>query len=366
MSDSRQVDSHRPAHPSSPAGPARVRRAARARLLPVTALALAALLPAAGSVAAEPRPEPPTVSTSGAQPDSQKRPAIPRARAYDKNNKLMSSTKPIVRHCGKNPKDCQFKMNRAVLPLQYYSTVRSLGNAVINCTKSDIAVDRTVSLETGSQDNLGGEITGSIAVEGSINASGEVSAGVSGEGHATAKTPDLSKGPTSEFGAKGGANAGGKVGASAGLRATFSGAFKAHYDKTWTSKHTESTTYRMTVKRGDALTFAASAAMQRISGTLTTKRGDRITNVIVEGPSTVNSSSLIAKTTTAAGNTCDRLRPGSGGPQPPDFYSAPASGRPAAGPESKRSPSGRVPATKTKEGLTVLPADLARKVGQDQ
>ncbi|WP_206507828.1 hypothetical protein [Streptomyces chrestomyceticus] len=293
----------------------RIPHARRGRLLPVAALALAALLPAASSVAAQPLPEHAAQgqSASRAAADgnspAQERPAIPQARAYDKNNKPMASTEPVVRYCNDNPKGCDFKMNRAVVPLQFFSTIRSLGNAVINCTQSNITVDRTVELQTGSQDNLGGEITGSIAIEGHINATGEVTAGVNGEAHAVAKTPDQSKGPSAEAGAKGSANASGKLGAQAGLKATFSGAFKAHYNKTWTTTHTESTKYQMTVKTGDALVFGASAAMERISGTLTTGRGDRITNVVVDGPSTVNSSSFIARTDTAPGHTCDRLRP---------------------------------------------------------
>ncbi|MEV0280787.1 hypothetical protein AB0I22_30970 [Streptomyces sp. NPDC050610] len=346
----------------------------RARLLPVTALALAAVLPAAASVAAQPLPESlkrvqyePRSAAEGRSP-APERPAIPQARAYDKNGKPMASTAPVLRYCNDNPKGCGFTMDRAVVPLQFFSTVKSLGNAVINCTKSNIIVDRTVDLQTGSQDNLGGEITGSIAIEGHINASGEVSAGVSGEGHALAKTPDQSKGPSAEAGAKAGANASGKVGAQAGLKAAFSGAFKAHYSKTWTTTHTESTKYQMTVKTGDALVFGASAAMERISGTLTTRRGDRVANVVVDGPSTVNSSSFIARTSTAPGDTCDRLRPA--GDTGPDrsvrrpvadrALAAPGSGHPVSAPV-RRSVSAPVPAARTTEGLTVLPADLARK-----
>ncbi|MFF2807954.1 hypothetical protein ACFVT2_12300 [Streptomyces sp. NPDC058000] len=297
----------------------RRRRARRSRVLPVTALALAALLPAAGSVAAQPLPQPhgqvalPAAGAAEHDQDSSglvpgDRPAIPQARAYDKNNKPMASVAPVLRYCNKNPKGCNFKMTRA-LPLQFTSVVKSLGNAVINCTHKEIKVDRTVQLQTGSQDNLGGEITGSIALEGHINVNGEVSAGVNGEGSVTAKTPDMSKGPMAEAGAKVGANASGKVGGDMGLKATFSGAFKAHYQRTWTTTHTESTVYHMEVKNGDTLIFAAEAAMERISGVLTTNNGQRISNVVVDAPSSVNSSSFIARTDTTPAGACNRLRP---------------------------------------------------------
>ncbi|MGG2464259.1 hypothetical protein ACO0M4_31595 [Streptomyces sp. RGM 3693] len=283
----------------------------------MTALALAVLLPAAGSVAAQPLPQPQAgQSAAGAAEHDQDssgtalgdRPAIPQARAYDKNNKPMASVAPVLRYCNKNPKGCNFKMTRA-LPLQFTSVVKSLGNAVINCTNKDIKVDRTVQLQTGSQDNLGGEITGSIALEGTINANGEVSAGVNGEGSVNAKTPNMKEGPMSEAGAKVGANASGKVGASVGLKATFSGAFKAHYQRSWTTTHTESTVYHMEVKNGDTLIFAAEAAMERISGVLTTNNGQRISNVVVDAPSSVNSSSFIARTDTTPAGVCNRLRP---------------------------------------------------------
>ncbi len=95
---------------------------------------------------------------------------------------------------------------------------------------------------------------------------------VNGEGHSTAKIPNL-KGPNGEVGAVAGANADGKAGAQMGLQATFSAAFKPHHAKTWTTKHAEATKYQMTVKRGDILVLGASSAMERISGTLTTNRG---------------------------------------------------------------------------------------------
>ncbi|MEV6028950.1 hypothetical protein [Streptomyces sp. NPDC052036] len=253
---------------------------------------------------------PATASAAGGDPASgPAQPPVPTARAYDRDGREMRSVKPVLDYCRSQPGGCRFALDDKILPLQFFSTVRSFGNAVINCTQSDITVDRKVDLETGSQDNLGGEITGSVALEGQVNVSGEVSAGVSGEGGITFKTPNMKDGPMSETNAKGGAQGSGKLGASLSAKAAFQAAFKAQYQHTWTARHTESTAYHMTVKQGDALVFAASAAMQRIAGTLTTDRGQVVRNIVVESPSTVNTSSFIASTTTMPGSTCDRLRP---------------------------------------------------------
>ncbi|MFI8281079.1 hypothetical protein ACIGBH_40695 [Streptomyces sp. NPDC085929] len=340
------------------ARPSRSRHPRRPVLLPAAALALTALLPQSAALAARP--------ASAPAQETAARPAIPQAQAYDKNNKPMASIEPVVRYCAGTPSGCSFKIDAVDQPQQFFSTVKSLGNAVVNCTKNDITVDRTIQLQTGSQDNLGGEITGSIAVQGSINASGEVSAGVNGEGHATAKTPNLKDGPNAEVGAKAGANAGGKLGAQIGLQASFSAAFKAQYSKTWTTTHTESTKYQMTVKRGDVLVFGASAAMERISGTLTTNRGQRVTNVIVDGPSTVNSSSFIARTNTAPGDTCDRLRP-LGRTAADDDRSLSSHGRSLQAPKDQTSapePAGAPSMPEPADGLTPLPARLEGEAGK--
>ncbi|MER7988273.1 hypothetical protein ABTY53_22205 [Streptomyces noursei] len=283
------------------------RRAGRSRVLPVTALALAALLPTAGSVAAQPLPQP-QAATADSAPTLGDRPPVPQARAFDKNNKPMASVAPVLRYCNRNPAGCNFKMTRA-FPLQFRSVVKSLGNAVVNCTNHGMTVDRTVELKTSSQDNLGGEITGSIALEGTINASGEVSAGVNGEGSVNAKTPNMKEGPMSEAGAKVGANASGKVGGSVGLKAAFSGAFKAQYQRSWTTTHTESTKYHMEVDGGDSLVFEGNASMERISGILSTNNGQRITNVIVDAPSSINTSSFMARTVRTPPGACNQLHP---------------------------------------------------------
>jgi hypothetical protein len=47
--------------------------------------------------------------------------------------------------------------------------------------------------------------------------------------------------------------------------------------------------------------------MRRIAGTLTVG-GLQVRNIVVDGPSTVNTSTFIADTFTAPGNACDRLR----------------------------------------------------------
>lgn len=152
---------------------------------------------------------------------------------------------------------------------EYFTTVKSLGNAVINCTDRDITVDRRADLKVGSQDNLGGEISGTIALTGTINVSGSVTAGVTGEGSIEFKTPLLDKGPTTAIKGTGTATGEGTVTGAVGASAAFTGAFKANYLKTWTTEQTDSTNYHMTVKGGDALVFGASVALPPFSGNAT-------------------------------------------------------------------------------------------------
>lgn len=233
---------------------------------------------------------------------------VPAAQAYD-GDKPLTSSKEVSAYCAAHAGDCRFKIDR-VASSEYRTTVKSLGNAVVNCTKADIKVTRQISLQVSSSDNLGGEITGQLTVEGQLNASGSVTAGVSGEAGGTFKTPDQSKGPSAEVTAKGGANGSGTIGGSATLRAAFQGAFKLAYSKTWSTQQTESTSYEVVVKPGDALVFGASAAMQRVSGSISTGSGLGIRNVFVDGPSSVNTSTFVADTFTVPGNTCQKLRPG--------------------------------------------------------
>ncbi|MEU4224899.1 hypothetical protein AB0F17_11435 [Nonomuraea sp. NPDC026600] len=255
-----------------------------------------ALLPAAALVALVP-------VAAFADPE----PHVPTARAFAGDEPL-PSTRGATKYCATHPGGCRFEIDKAASG-DYYSTVKSLGNAAINCTDDPITVNRQITLKTGSSDNLGGEITGNITVEGQINASGEVSAGVNAEGNGSFDTPNKQQGPSATVGAKAGASGSGKLAGSLGLKGAFQGAFKLQYQRTWTTEHTESTSYSTTVRSGDALAFAASSAMQRIAGTITTRGGLLVRDVVVTGPSTVNTSTFFAQTFTVPGNTCDQVRP---------------------------------------------------------
>ncbi|WP_214411353.1 hypothetical protein [Sphaerisporangium fuscum] len=255
------------------------------RTLPTTALI--ALMPVAAFAGPEPR--------------------IPTAQAFV-GDKPLPSTRPVTDYCATHPGGCRFNIDTASSG-DFYSAVKSLGNAAINCTDDDINVERVITLKTGSSDNLGGEITGNISVEGQINASGEVSAGVNAEGSGSFDTPNKQQGPSASVGAKAGANGSGKLAGSLGLKGAFQGAFKLQYQHGWTSEHTESTTYRAKVRPGDALTFAASAAMQRIAGTISAGGGLNLRNIVVTGPSSVNSSTFYAETFVMPGNSCEQVHP---------------------------------------------------------
>lgn len=243
-----------------------------------------------------------TGSSYGAEP-----PEVPTPVAYEGNTEL-ASTQKVTEYCASHPGGCRFQINRAASG-DYYSAVKSLGNAVVNCTKDEITVAREITLRTASSDNLGGEITGKIAIEGTINTSGEVTAGVNGKATGEFTTPDKSKGPTATVGAEAGASGSGKIAGSLGVKGAFEGAFKLAYQRSWTTEQTEKTTYSTKVRPGDALVFGASSAMQRIAGEITTGTGSGIRRVVVDGPSTVNTSTFVADTFTVPGDTCDRLRP---------------------------------------------------------
>ncbi|MEV4251393.1 hypothetical protein AB0J63_49425 [Streptosporangium canum] len=237
-------------------------------------------------------------------PDTQ--PKVPVAQAFD-GDKPLPSVKPVIERCEAQPGDCRFEIDKAAF-IQFRSVVRSLGNAVINCTGGPIRVMREVTLTTGSTDNLGGEITGKISVEGQVNVSGEVTAGVSGEANAEFKTPNMQQGPSATAGVKGGANGSGKLAGSLGVKGAFEGAFTGKYQHEWKREHSEKTTFEVSVASGDALTFAASSAMQRVGGNLSVGGGLGVRNIVVDGPSTINTSTFTASTFTVPGSTCQRVR----------------------------------------------------------
>ncbi|MEV7541097.1 hypothetical protein [Streptomyces sp. NPDC089915] len=243
------------------------------------------------------------LSPAAAEPPP-KAPAVPAVKAFDGDRRLPSADR-VRAYCAAHSGDCRFTID----PLAsggFYTAVKSFGNAVVNCTRDPITVARQIALRTSSSDNLGGEITGKIAVEGQISATGEVTAGVTAKGSGDFTTPNKQLGPTATVGAEAGVNGSGKVGGSVGVKAAFEAAFKRTYQRTWVTEQTETTTYTTTVRSGEALSFGASVAMQRIAGTLTTGTGLKASGIVVDGPSTVNNSTFMADTFPVPASVCDR------------------------------------------------------------
>ncbi len=214
----------------------------------------------------------------------------------------------ILEYCGTKRTACSFTIDPKS-DREYATAVRSLGNAVVNCTKSDMGVDRTVTLRTSSTDNIGGEISGKITAEGTVTASGEVTTNLSNDITSENKTPNLKDGPTSTNGTKTTVAGGAKAAGSMSAKLAFEAAFKATYSKSWTVDNTETTVYKTTVKPYDMLVFGASAAMRRVVGKLVTDTGSAIHNVSVDSPSMVNSSSFVAQTYAVPDKLCGRKRP---------------------------------------------------------
>ncbi|MCX4983902.1 hypothetical protein [Streptomyces sp. NBC_00572] len=274
---------------------------------------------------------------------------VPRALTADGRPAKVAD---VLKHCGTKRNACTFEIDRK-LGREYATAVKSLGNAVINCTQSDMAVERTVTLKTGTTDNIGGEISGQITAEGTVSATGAVSTNLTGEISSENKTPDLDKGPTSANTAKttvaGGATASGSLSA----RLAFEAAFKATYSKSWTVENTEETVYKTTVKPHDMLVFGASAAMRRVAGSLVADTGARIIGIVVDSPSMVTSSNFIAQTYAAPAGVCGGMRPtGNTAPTP-----APGPGRALAPASAAEVPAARaVPPGAEPKHVVVLPA----------
>ncbi|WP_406367458.1 hypothetical protein [Streptomyces sp. NBC_00645] len=220
---------------------------------------------------------------------------------------------------------------------EFTTTVKSLGNAVVNCTQNDMGVDRTVTLRTSSTDNIGGEISGKVTAEGTVNASGQVTTNLANDITSNHKTPNLKDGPTSENGTKTSVSGGATLSGSMSAKLAFEAAFKATYSKSWTVDNTEATTYKTVVKPYDMLVFGASAAMRRVVGQLVTDQGSRILNIAVDSPSMVNSSSFVAQTYAVPDLLCGRKRPAGDTASDSDN-----SGRSAARPSE--APAGATPA----------------------
>ncbi|MFZ3492014.1 hypothetical protein ACODT5_02015 [Streptomyces sp. 5.8] len=233
---------------------------------------------------------------------------MPQAQALDASGKPMASVRPILDYCKTSGSNCSFQIDPDQTE-QFYTAARSMGNAVINCTNKEIKITRKLELKTRSTDNLGGNITGSAEASGNVSSAAEsaTNSNTSSEGSFT--TPNFEQGPTStNSGSSQSGNAGSASG-SQGASAVFTGGFGVNYFHEWQREQTEETKYELTLAAGDAASFSASHAMQRVNGKLTTGNGATVRNVTVDGPSTVNTSTFIAHTFTVPGDTCRRVRP---------------------------------------------------------
>lgn len=266
---------------------------ARRAVLAAPALTLAVLL--AGAAPAPAAPPSPDRGGPGPVP-------VPRALTADGKP---AKTDDILEHCGEKRSNCVFRIDTRAGG-EFATAVKTLGS-VINCTQSDMKIDRKLTLHAGSTDNISGEISGSVTAEGTVEASGEVTTNLTQGITSNHKTPDLSKGPTSENGTNTTVAGGGKVAGSINAKLAFQAAFKAAYGKSWTVDSTEETTYGATVNPHDMMVFGASVAMRRIVGQLVTDQGSRILNIAVDSPSMVNSSHFVAQT--YAASTCGGTRP---------------------------------------------------------
>ncbi|MFG2818713.1 hypothetical protein ACGFX4_04715 [Kitasatospora sp. NPDC048365] len=224
---------------------------------------------------------------------------------------------PAIAHkCGQEY-DCSFRIIPG-LTREITSAVASVGNAVINCTNKPIDIVRTVVLESSTTDNIAGEISGRAALEGTIDNTTDVSGSVSGSNKTEVTHTDITapsdKGPNSETTNGGSISVGGSATGAAQLKlsakASFELAFKATYSHEWKRTSTETTQVKFTVKSGDELQFGTMNAMTRTVGELTVGGiGKLIKNIIVDSPSTVNVSTVVAQTFSATGR-CLSLRPG--------------------------------------------------------
>ncbi|MFD7987870.1 hypothetical protein ACFXKJ_35735 [Kitasatospora indigofera] len=241
-------------------------------------------------------------------------PPFPVAQALDGAQPL-ASLGEVTGLCGK-ASDCSFRMyDRA--PREFVSGVLSVGNAAINCTDSDMEIDRTVTFVTSSTDNIGGEISGRAAIEGGV----DTTVTVSGSANATPGIvnsvtqygPNKDKGPSTKDDAKNTAEVTGTVAGSnalhLGAKASFESAFRASFSRQWQAVNTESTRVVFKVSAGDEIQFGMVNAMSRTAGELkVNSTGKLIKNITVDSPSSVTVSSIVAQTFAVPGK-CLSLRP---------------------------------------------------------
>ncbi|MER8186923.1 hypothetical protein [Kitasatospora sp. NPDC094015] len=221
----------------------------------------------------------------------------------------------IARGCGPQYA-CEFRILPG-LSREFTTAVVSVGNAAVNCTDRAIDVYRTVVLESSTTDNIGGEISGSATLSGTIDNTTDVSAGASGSNKTeithTDHTAPTDKGPNADIANGATLAVGGSVSGAAQLKlsatATFALAFRATYSHEWRRSSTESTQVKFTVQPNDELQFGVLNAMTRTVGELRVDGlGKLIKNVIVDSPSSVNVSTVVAQTFSAT-DRCLSLRP---------------------------------------------------------
>ncbi|MCE0445158.1 hypothetical protein LT493_08910 [Streptomyces tricolor] len=211
-----------------------------------------------------------------------------------------------------------------------------------------------MELDTTSTDNIGGEISGSGTIEGTAWTDNEVSGSATGEvqaqqtlqnstkGSATKENTSKSsqtnhsapkdKGPnqdtTSEATSKVSSTVEDTVtgtaqmtekGSTTGafkrslihlaLRGAFTAAFKGTWNHTWSMTNTETTEVTFTLKSNDEIQFGALNSMSRIVGDLHVDgTGKLVKDIAVDGPSTTNSSTVVAQTYSNP-DKCQTLRP---------------------------------------------------------
>ncbi|WDN54969.1 hypothetical protein [Streptomyces clavuligerus] len=286
---------------------------------------------------------------------------MPTAQAFDGTRQLPSVSE-VTRLCGQTDRHaCSFTIDPA-RSREYTSVVHSVANGAINCTSEPMNVKRTVTLQSISTDNIGGEISGSGTIEGTAGTDNEVSG--SGTGQVTAQqtlqesdrgsetegttnktgTTNHSnlkdKGPTQDVTSEsttsisdtvdhtvtdttqttemGSTTVAAKSNIHLALRGAFTAAFRGIWNHTWSMVNTETTEVQFTIKANDELQFGALNAMTRTVGDLVVDgTGKLVKNVTVDGPSTVNSSTIVAQTFTNP-DRCQTLRPPGASARQPD------------------------------------------------
>ncbi|MFB8167083.1 hypothetical protein ACFC60_03890 [Kitasatospora purpeofusca] len=223
---------------------------------------------------------------------------------------------PAIAHrCGQDY-DCSFRIIPG-LTREFTSAVASVGNTAINCTNRAIDIFRTVVLESSTTDNIAGEISGRAALEGTIDNTTDVSGSVTGSNKTEITHTDITapsdKGPNAEISNGATVAVSGTATGAAQLKlsakASFELAFKATYSHEWKRTSTESTQVKFTVRAGDELQFGMVNAMTRTVGELTVGGiGKLIKNIVVDSPSSVNVSTVVAQTFSAR-DRCLSLRP---------------------------------------------------------